>query len=124
MAEHGELKKIIEVGRAVLADRSDVFMVYVDVTALEVANDKPEDPVVPLGVFVHTENGYNLALLAAWIVAERYPENGSAIVLPEEFHEDIKWNANIGEGEAEGNVGTISDDINIKILGADGRVLS
>lgn len=123
MANHGELKSIIEVGRCVLADWSDVYMLYLDVTVLEVANETPHAPVEPLAVFKHDQNGYSVALLAASVIAEGFPDHGTNIDLPESFHNDIKWDQNEIAAEETGNTGTKSDNIEVKILDKNGREL-
>lgn len=124
MAEHGELKSIIEVGRCVLADWSDVYMLYLDVTVIEVSKDSATDPVVPVAVFRRDKTGYNLALLTAYVVAEGFPLPGAEVVLPADFHDDIKWNQNELAEEETGNTGTKSDNIEVKILDANGREMS
>lgn len=123
MQNHGELKSIIEVGRCVLADWSDVYMLYLDVTVLEVAQEVPSDPVEPIAVFKHSKNGYSLALLAASVIAEGFPDHGTEIELPESFHNDIKWSQNDIAEEETGNTGTKSDNIEVKILDVHGREL-
>ena len=124
MQNHGELKSIIEVGRCVLADWSDVFMLYLDVTVLEVSKDSAADPVEPIAVFKHNQNGYNLALLTAYIVEEGFNVPGTEIVLPADFHDDIKWNQNEIEELETGNTGTKSDNINVEILDQHGHKIS
>jgi hypothetical protein len=123
MQNHGDLKSIIEVGRCVLADWTDVYMLYLDVPVVTVSQDTPQDPVEPVAVFKHNQNGYSLALLTASVVAEGFPVDGSEIVLPAYFHDSIKWNQNELEAEETGNTGTVSDNIEIKILDQHGRAL-
>lgn len=124
MQNHGELKSIIEVGRCVLADWTDVFMLYLDAQVLVVAQEDPTNPVEPIAVFKHNQNGYNLALLTAYIVEEGFNLPGSDIVLPADFHDDIKWNTGEIDDIETGNTGTRSDNIEVKLVDVHGREMS
>jgi hypothetical protein len=94
-----------------------------DVTPLEVQDS---EVVIPFATFTHSENALNAAKIFATLMVELCPP-GTKLNIPDVFKNQIKTAAeletdeNIGE---LGNVGTVSDDADIKFLDHNGRVIS
>lgn len=119
MHDPASLKQIMEVGRCLIAEwGSDPFELYLDVTVAEAQ----EGNCLPAATFRHDEEGWNIALLTAEIIAEGFPVG--RVILPEGM-KDIKWGTSAYEDDPDetGNTGTVSDSIDPVLVDTHGRPL-
>lgn len=113
------LKSILEVGRIFLADFTEEYRLYKDVTIQEVG----EPLTVPFAIFRGDKDGYACAYLTAILIAERFPTG--EIVLPD-FMFDGLYIGGVADEDAEGfggNTGTKDDSATPRLVRPDGRPL-
>jgi hypothetical protein len=116
-----ELRALLEAGRVIVADFKDAIHVYVDRTPQSVQDDDKG----AFAVFEHSDVAANAAMLLAAIITDLCPTG--ELKLPSPFDGEIKTAAElITEDELgqDGNVGTLSDNHDIKILDSSGREIN
>jgi hypothetical protein len=115
-----DLRQVIEVGRVWIADFTTEYRVFLDCSVVDVQTPGTQ----PFATLPAGKQSWAVANLMAALISETWPTG--TIDLPEWFNDDLKFADEIindTELGGYGNVGTLSDDINIKILGRDGRPL-
>lgn len=117
--EHA-LRQIIEIGVVFIADWTDEFVLMRGVTPLEAQ----EDTTPYFARVIGGVDGYKIAVLLAFIVAEHMRDG--VLEIPSFLTDGIKFGAELETDDDpghDGNVGTISDSVTIRILGKDGHPL-
>jgi hypothetical protein len=120
-ATENVLRQVIEVGRVWIADFTNEYRLYLDTTVEHVQ----EQAVRPFAILPANKQAWAIVNLLAALISETFPTG--EIDLPEWFHEDLKFAKEIfdeADPGKDGNVGTKSDNISVKIVGRDGRELS
>jgi hypothetical protein len=115
------LRAVLEAGRVIVADFSDAIHVYVDRTPQNVQDDDSG----AFAIFDHSAAAANAAMLLAAIITDLCPTG--ELKLPSPFDGEIKTAAELiadDELGKDGNVGTLSDNAEIKILDSSGREIN
>jgi len=121
MPQPDKLRSILEAGRVIVADFTDAIYLFVDVTPADVQTHG----TVPYAMFRADQNGMNMAKLAAAIIVDLCPTG--ELIIPNAFAGEEEWGSDIGredEPGAAGNTGTVDDNVNVRLLGADGHILT
>lgn len=108
-------RQVIEIGCVTIVDWHDKFYLFRGVTVLEAQ----EPDSLPFATINAGEDSYKIAVLVAFIIAEHIRDG--KLELPDFLTDDIEFGPNIGHDDDVGNVGTVSDDVQVHIVGADGR---
>jgi len=114
----GQLRQVIEVGRVILADFTDHYAVFLDVPVTEVQDTTK----LPIATLPSGKQSWAVANLMAALISETWPSG--EIDLPSWFNDDLKWASDIineSDNGESGNVGTVSDNVSIKLLDRHGR---
>jgi len=114
----GQLRQVIEVGRVIIADCTDYYHVFLDVPVTEVQDTTK----LPIATLPSGKQSWAVANLMAALISETWPSG--EIDLPSWFNEDLKWASEIineSDNGESGNVGTVSDNVSIKLLDRNGR---
>jgi len=114
----GELKQVIEVGRCLIVDMTDEYRVFLDVPVTEVQDTTK----LPIATLPSGKQSWAVANLMAALISETWPSG--EIDLPLWFNDDLKWASDIineSDNGESGNVGTVSDNVSIKLLDRNGR---
>lgn len=115
-----KLREVLEIGCVFMADWTDEFRLHkgIDIIAAQ------EDNTRPFATIAGGYDGKRIATLVSFIVAEHMREG--KLQLPEFLMEGFQSAAELlsdADPGADGNVGTLSDNVAIKILDRHGREL-
>ena len=116
-----KLRELLEIGSVIIADWTDEYMLFRGMSIAEA--QEPDAP--PFAKIVGGVEGKKIAVLVGFIVAEHMRDG--RLELPEFLTDGFKSaNELIADAEpgADGNTGTVSDNVSVKLVGVDGKELS